>query len=55
MGVSKISLKLFNKLAETNIDLQFGEQEACIIGDNRLYFVDCLQKTNKKIIEFYGL
>ena len=53
LGVSKISLKLFNKISET-IDLQFGEQEACIIGDNRLYFVDCLQQTNKKIIEFYG-
>jgi len=54
LGVSKISLKLFDALAETINNLKYGVNEACISTQNKSYFVDCLSEYNKKIIEFYG-
>ena len=54
LGISQISVKLFDRISETVYNLKYGKEEVCIKSQFRLYSVDCLNETNNRIIEFYG-
>lgn len=51
-GYSRVSVEMFQKIAESIPDLQFGKDEMAIRCGNRVISVDCLK--GKKVIEFFG-
>ena len=53
-GFSAVSSKLFALLGESINDLLYGSNEYILKTNQKIYKLDCVLLSNKKVIEFYG-
>ena len=54
-GYSMVSEKLFEEVEKTIPNIFYGKNEKAIwINEKKVIWVDCLEQSKKKIIEFYG-